>query len=248
MTQPGEPLCLNLTVPSRAEPVPFFHYAASRPHIIGIFEGRTYPPIPDVGTVATIVDIGANVGAASIMLAAQHPHAAVHAYEPGPGARALLVRNAATFPQIRVHPFGLGNGNRQHRLYRSRWDPMSASVLQSAENTDEFDLIEIRQAGPALEAACVSSVDILKIDTEGCELPILRELAQVVPEVKILYLEYHSDADRREIDRLLTPTHVLAFASVAHPHRGDVCYVQRNTEYARRHDHFAIGDKPADAL
>jgi FkbM family methyltransferase len=240
MNTPVEPVCVTLNVPSRAEAVPFFHYPASRGHILGIFEGRTYPIVKDIGPVATIVDIGANVGAASVMLAAHYPDADVHAFEPGPATAALLARNAAGFPRIRVHAHGLGPSDGHLRLYRSRWDPMSASVLPSAENTDGFDVVEIRRAGPALAACGIAAVDVLKIDTEGCELPILEELAAFVPAAKVIYLEFHSEADRLRIDQRLAATHVLAFASVRHPHRGDVCYVHRDTPFARRHEPLAI--------
>jgi len=236
----GELECLSLTVPCRSEPVPFYHYAASRGHILGIFQGRTYPILSDIGKVSTIVDIGANVGAASVMLAAHHPAAVIHAFEPGPDASAILIRNTATFPRVHVHPFGLGGEDRQQRLYRSQWDPMSASIRASAENSDSFDLIEIRNAAQALGAAGVTSIDILKIDTEGCEVSILSELFEYVARVKVLYLEYHSETDRRRIDALLAPTHTLAFAAVPHPHRGDVCYLHRDTDCSRRYEHVAI--------
>lgn len=240
MSTSSEPACLTLNLPSRTEAVPFFHFPASRGHILGIFEGRTYPIVRDIGPVGTIVDIGANVGAASVMLSAHYPQADIHAFEPGPATAALLARNAAPFPRIRVHAHGLGGDDGHLRLYRSRWDPMSASVLPSAENTDGFDVVEIRRAAPALTACGIVAVDVLKIDTEGCEVPILTDLAAVVPATKVIYLEFHSERDRLRIDERLAGTHILAFASVRHPHRGDVCYVHRDTPFARRHEPLAI--------
>lgn len=235
-----ETVCLNLDLPSRSGAVPFFHYPASRGHILGIFEGRTYPIVNDIGPVLTIVDIGANVGAASVMLAAHYPEADVHAFEPGPETVALLARNAAPFPRVHVHAHGLGRKAELLRLYRSRWDPMSASVLASVQNTADYDVVEIRQAGPAISACGITTIDVLKIDTEGCEVPVLTELSAVIPATKVIYLEFHSEHDRLRIDERLSSTHVLAFASVRHPHRGDVCYVGRTTPFARRHEQFAI--------
>jgi FkbM family methyltransferase len=240
MSIAAETAFLNLTVPARAEPVPFLYFPASRQHILGILEGRTYPPLPDVGPVATIVDIGANVGAASVMFATRHPGAAVHAFEPGPGPLELLRQNAAHFPSITVHSFGLGIEDTEQRLYRSSWDPMSASVLPSAENTGLFDVIPVRRTRAALGSTGITSIDVLKIDTEGCEVPILCELEALLPSVKCVYLEFHSDRDRLRLDERLARTHVLAHAAVRHPHRGDVCYVHRETVYARRHALLAI--------
>jgi FkbM family methyltransferase len=190
--------------------------------------------------VERIVDVGANVGAASVKWAVTYPHATIHAFEPGPAALGLLERNAAHFPSIVVHRFGLGAKDEERRLYHSRWDPMSASVCASAENVATFDMITVRRAASALQSTGLTSIDLLKIDTEGCEVAILDELAAIIAGVKCLYLEYHSDADRRLIDESLSRTHLLAFASVKHPHRGDLCYVHRDSAYCRRHALLAV--------
>jgi len=46
-----------------------------------IFAGTTYPNIPFVSGVKTILDIGANVGAASVYLAMSYPESRVYAFE-----------------------------------------------------------------------------------------------------------------------------------------------------------------------
>jgi FkbM family methyltransferase len=234
------PVSLNLDVPWRAEAVPFFFYPASRQHIVEILEGRTYPIVKNIGTVATILDIGANVGAASVMLASHYPDARVHAFEPGPDSLALLSQNTEFFPSICIHGFGLGAEGGRHHLYRSRWDPMSASTLSSTENTEDFDIIEIRRAKPAIESLGITAIDVLKIDTEGCEVPILADLAALIAATKVIYLEYHSEHDRRCIDERLAGTHVLGFAAVRHPHRGEVCYVHRDTPFAKQHEALIV--------
>ena len=52
---------------------------------------------------------------------------------------------------------------------------------------------------------------MLKVDTEGCEVPIFASLLERLGGVKVIYLEYHSEADRRELDAMLSPTHQLFF-------------------------------------
>lgn len=235
---------LTLTVPGRPEPVCFEYFLASRDHILRILQGETYPCLPDIGHIATIVDIGANVGAASIMLAVKYPEARIHAFEPGPAPLELLRRNAAAFPSIAVHDFGLGTDDIQRPLYRSQWDPMSASLLTSAENTPLFDSVTVRRASHALAALDATVIDLLKIDTEGFEVPILEDLGQLVREIRAIYIEFHSDRDRLLLDKRLAETHLLAYAAVRHPHRGDVCYVHRDTAYARRHAILGIERGP----
>lgn len=231
----------HLSFPGRSGPLAFDYFEASAGHISAILNGATYPEIPDIGEVKTIVDIGANVGAASVMFAARYPNATIHACEPGPQPRGVLDRNVATLDRVRVYPVGLHDHDGTVPLYRSRWDPMSASIGASAENQDEFDEIHLRNAAAWMDEQAIGPVDVLKIDTEGCELPILRCLADRATKAKLVYLEYHSDDDRRRIDTWLEPTHVLASAKAAQPHRGDLTYVARDTDFARRASALAIG-------
>ncbi|MFM8498266.1 MAG: FkbM family methyltransferase [Planctomycetia bacterium] len=232
----------HLSFPGSSGPLAFDYFESSAGHISAILNGATYPEIPDIGEVRTIVDIGANVGAASVMFAARYPSATIHACEPGPQPRAVLDRNVAALDHVRVYPVGLHDHDGSVPLYRSRWDPMSASIGASAENQDEFDQIRLRNAAAWMDEQAIGDIDVIKIDTEGCEFSILRCLAGRATQAKLVYLEYHSDDDRRRIDTWLEPTHVLASANAVKPHRGDVCYVSRQTDYAARAAHFAIQD------
>lgn len=231
----------QLSFPGVAGPLEFQYFEASQAHIAGILNGTTYPLIPDIGSVHTILDIGGNVGAASVALAARYPNATVHAFEPGPEPRSLLVANAAAIGRIRIHPFGLHDHDGSVKLFKSRWDPMSASIEASAENTDSFDEIELRRTIAALDAAGIGEAEIVKIDTEGCELPIMRDLGGRLAAARVIYLEYHSEDDRLAIDQLLKSSHILSQALVRQPHRGDLCYVSRDTDFARRMASMAIG-------
>src|SRR5258706_2174856 len=68
-----------------------------------IFAGETYRPLDLLGNVRLIVDIGANIGAASIYFHTQYPHSRVVSVEPSSVAFALLAENARSFPQIEPH-------------------------------------------------------------------------------------------------------------------------------------------------
>ena len=105
---------------------------------------------------------------------------------------------------------------------------MTNSVHCSPENTSAAVEVQLRAAGAALAERGVEAVDILKLDTEGCEVPILRSLAGLLPSLGVVFVEYHDEEDRREIDRLLGGTHVLCQGRVLAPHRGEFCYLARS--------------------
>ena len=192
-----------------------------------VLGGKSYPALPLAGEIKTIVDIGANIGAATIWFALQHPTARIWAFEPSPDSFALLRANTADLPQVQRFAFGLLDRDQQALLYRGKDDAVENSIGRSRELTDDTFPIALRSADSALTEAGVDSIDILKLDTEGCEVPILRSLASRLPRTGVIYIEFHAERDRMEIDRLLLPTHALFHAKILKPYRGELCYVAR---------------------
>lgn len=192
-----------------------------------IFAGVTYPNVPFVSGVRTILDVGANVGAASVYLAMSYPDADVYAFEPGSDALALLRDNVEPLRNVRVFPFGLHSSAKTLSLFHGKNDSVESSVCPSTRTASDVEQICLVDAARFLSEQGIESVDILKIDTEGCEVPILRSLSRHLREVKVLYVEYHSDRDRRMIDEMLAETHVLWRGQVKFAYRGEFCYLKR---------------------
>jgi FkbM family methyltransferase len=205
-----------------------------------ILEGRTYPFLPFVDDVRIVFDVGANCGAASVHLARHHPAATVHAFEPGREARSYLERNVAALPNVRVHPFGLYSVDRQARLYRGADDLGKASVLRRPVNLDESEPVELRAGGAWAAEQAIDRVDILKVDVEGCEVQVLEGLADLLPTVKVLFVEYDSRHDRKALGRLLDATHELYVANMFLDQgectylRADVAELEAATDHLRR--------------
>ena len=193
-----------------------------------IFEGSAYRIIRFLQDVRTIVDIGANVGAASIYFALTYPAAVVHAFEPDPDSHRLLVENSQAFANVRPHGYGLFHRDCRKTLHRGLLTPGTSSVGRHYANEERGVEVTLRHAGLALRQLDIAAIDILKIDTEGCEVPILRSAHDLVQGVRALYLEYHSERDRRVIDALLADTHILYAGAISGPHRGELCYVARS--------------------
>jgi FkbM family methyltransferase len=192
-----------------------------------VLSGKSYPRLPLAGQVRTIVDVGANVGAATVYFALQFPGAGIYAYEPSPECFVLLTANTHDLPQVRCFNVGLFDRDGQAMLYRGRDDAVASSIGHSREQSAEGQPIELLSADKALTSVGLQAIDILKLDTEGCEVAILRSLAPRFGQIGIVYVEFHSERDRLEIDRLLTPTHALYQGAITRPYRGELCYVAR---------------------
>ena len=192
-----------------------------------ILSGRTYRPIPFVRDVGVVMDIGANVGAAAVVFSLSYPDARVFAFEPASSAYRLLEANTDARPNVHAHNFGMYSSNLQVPLYRGTYDSVMSSVARSESTREESELITLRSVREWLEGNSISQIDILKIDTEGCEVAILEALGDLLPSVKVVHLEYHSDDDRKEFDRILGDTHLLLHGQML-VHLGEVTYVAKD--------------------
>jgi FkbM family methyltransferase len=199
----------------------------SRSLFAAIVGGKTYPRVPFVRDVRTILDVGANVGAASVYFALCYPDAAIHALEPAREPFALLAHNAGHFPNVRVHNVGLFREDRRAPLFLGETDSVTASVGASEFNGAEAETIDLRGADAWLAEQRIDAVDVLKLDTEGCEVAILEAMGAALAATKVIYVEYHSEEDRLRIDALLHPSHILVAGQVIHLHRGEFTYVAR---------------------
>jgi FkbM family methyltransferase len=193
-----------------------------------IFAGITYPNVPFVSGVKTILDIGANVGAASVYLSISYPDARVYALEPGSDALSLLRNNVALLRNVTVFPFGLYSRDTTLSLFHGKNDSVESSVHASTRTEHESEQVQLVDASRFLFEQGIEQVDVMKIDTEGCEVPILESLSKWLPHVKVLYLEYHSERDRRMIDEILAETHILWRGQIKFAYRGEFCYLRRD--------------------
>lgn len=189
-----------------------------------ILRDQTYPAFGFLEDVRVVVDAGANCGAASVHFARHHPEATVHAFEPARATRAILERNAARWPSILVHPFGLFDRDDEVPLFHGD-DSILASIHQREVNRHESEPISLRAAGAWAAEQGIDRIDVLKVDVEGCETEVLTSLAPLLPTVKVLYVEYDSRRARRDVDRLLEPTHELWFARLLALDQGECIYV-----------------------
>jgi hypothetical protein len=104
--------------------------------------------------------------------------------------------------------------------------------LNSGENSLKADSdkpvetirVVVKDAATALHQIGLSYIDILKIDTEGCEVEILESLQPYLPYVGIVMVEYHSEKHRRSIDHGLE-THLLFDTNICKPRLGIVKYI-----------------------
>jgi FkbM family methyltransferase len=146
-----------------------------------------------------ILDIGGNIGAASIYFANQYPSARIFCFEPIPANFAVLEKNIAPYPNITGLNVALGPRD---------------ETIEMIESPDSRNLggFSMYQRGAAAECRRVPVVcraidgmlnelgigvpDLIKIDTEGAEFLILTAIkSEMLSRVQWIAGELHGEND-----------------------------------------------------
>lgn len=144
-----------------------------------------------------ILDIGANVGAASVWFAHRYPGCTIIAYDPHPDHCAAYRNNLLGTDNIFLCPYAVAGGEpRTVKLYDGRNGPGQRSIYNLGEQRDTY--IEVL----TMRAQDLPGADIVKVDTEGCELEILEEYRHLCG-LSAVMLEWHRPEDKGKLISLL---------------------------------------------
>jgi FkbM family methyltransferase len=226
---------MEVTIGGKQRNFSFFNTIISRIECAEILQGKSYPLSLYVEPVLTIVDVGANVGATTTYFAAHYPDARVFSFEPDPISYRLLQQNTADLPNVSTFNFGLSDQDEQTSLFLGQIDPATNSLRRSFLNSNEAITVFLKKPQSVFREHGIENIDILKVDTEGNEMPILRALEEMLPRTKVIYLEYHAEEDRLAMDQLLAATHILCSGNIVGLHRGELCYLLRDLLTADQH-------------
>lgn len=154
-----------------------------------------------------IVDIGANAGYFNIMLFSKIKEATVYAYEPIPVNYELFKTNISLNPGLekRIHLFnkavtGTAIENVELFMEHSADNSVIASVYQDFDQQNKYSIkvpaISLQQI---ITGNNLGQIDLLKIDCEGSEYPIIYETPVALwAKVNRMTIEVHNlDNDKR---------------------------------------------------
>lgn len=142
----------------------------------GVYESNTIRHlagmIKGLGPHPVLIDVGANIGAWSLVMGKLAPGSTVHAFEPNPPALEYLRRNINLnkLDNIQVHPIGLSDKPNRLVLYNAS---MGQASIHKAAGGDQYTEIDVRSLDAVLGDAGVDKIDMIKIDVEGHEPAVL---------------------------------------------------------------------------
>lgn len=170
--------------------------------LLGDDSGSEYAIPPelgrDAGAVRVALDIGANIGVASLHLARAFPSARVFAFEPVAENFELLQRNTRAVSRITAVEAALGADEGDRALYAS--DVASNlggfSLYQTGSDLHSFRSVHVRNSQRAMDRLGIVGAEVIKIDTEGSEWEILTSLCSgFLASTRLIFGELHGERD-----------------------------------------------------
>ena len=156
-----------------------------------VFAEREYWFATD-GPRPVILDCGSNIGMAILFFKALYPDAQITAFEPAPWACAAIDETirANGLRDVTVHNAALADADGTLELFHDPSHPGSAvmSVFR-----DRMPGEPVRVPAVRLSRHVTGPVDFLKLDVEGSELAVLRDLASsgTIGQIRQMVIEFH---------------------------------------------------------
>ncbi|HEX8332170.1 MAG TPA: FkbM family methyltransferase, partial [Segetibacter sp.] len=136
---------------------------------------------------ALIIDCGANIGLGIIYLKEQYPDAHVIAFEPDENNFELLKKNIASFKLQNVDARKEAVWIADSELHFSNDGTMGSRIeLSGTGDTRKVKAIK-------LASLLNNKIHFLKIDIEGAEYTVIKDLKDSLSNVENVFLEYHGD-------------------------------------------------------
>src|SRR5712692_4506076 len=143
-------------------------------------------PVPHRGQ--TILDLGAHIGTFSLLAA--RAGARVLAFEPDASNFVLLTENVSAYSTVEAVPLAVaGTSGRRTLRRQSRCTTSGWSLCEREGDSQCIDCISLPEIW---EQWHLDQIDLLKLNVEGAEYEIIRELPiSLLQNVKRVFLEFH---------------------------------------------------------
>jgi FkbM family methyltransferase len=136
-----------------------------------------------------ILDLGANIGYASVYFAARWPQARILAVEPATSNVDLLDRNTRPWDQITCLQAAVWSRPSWVQVANPTDEPNAFRMCESHDSRKEN--IPAYTIAQLIERQGCNGLDLLKMDVEGAEAEIFQNGAAWLDRVKVLIIELH---------------------------------------------------------
>jgi FkbM family methyltransferase len=206
-----------------------------------VFGSYEYESTNLPSTVDTIVDLGANIGLATVFFGLKYPKARILAVEPEPHNFAAMIANTqalGTRVQTLSAAVWTNDGNVSLDTESKDGSSLGAWGVQVSEITKKScKTTKCYKLETLLDIAGFSAVDILKVDIEGAELEVFsKNASKWLDRVKMIIVETHDrfrpgsdDAVRKAVSQMFEEL----------PRSGENLFFRRNPDFVESYIHHS---------
>ncbi len=133
-----------------------------------------------------IFDCGANIGLSAIYLKKISPNSIIHAFEPDENNYNLLCKNIESFGLLNVLAHKKAIWTKNTILDFSSDGSMGSKIATTQPNNKTIQVESIR-----LSDLIENKIDFLKLDIEGAEYEVLKDIQSKLYLIDRLFIEYH---------------------------------------------------------
>jgi FkbM family methyltransferase len=171
-----------------------------------------YPVVPGVGGIATIVDIGANVGFFSVYAANLARGGRVFSFEPVKANfdELMAYKKKYRLDNLMAQNIAIADAHKEVRIYVSAKNLGGHSFFKEAiaslekENAEQYETVRCIPLKEVFDANNIATCDFLKIDVEGFEDSVLAGLSEPVPALSFEFTTIQRDVAEGCLQRLST--------------------------------------------
>ncbi len=170
-----------------------------------------------------IIDLGANIGLASVYYLNKYPNATVIAVEPEKNNYLLLKENTKKYTNFHSYNKGIWNKNTELKIIDPQIGSWGFTVKEvSVKEKDTISAITLDQI---VADHAIQEIDILKIDIEGAEMELFAEnYENWLKYTKVIIIELH-DWMREGCARQFFSTLVKYNFKLSHKGENLICYL-----------------------
>jgi FkbM family methyltransferase len=171
-----------------------------------IWYEHSYDNLPEFSLVDAecVVDVGANIGAFTLYQVLMKKVKLVVAFEPSPTTFRRLTGNleANSIRNVKAVNAAVGESCGELPFIDL---PFSVNSRVAEKESSSARNIPCVTLDSALKTLGVKSVDLLKVDTEGYEIQVLKGARETLQRTKRVVIEVHRESEKDECDALLVP-------------------------------------------
>jgi len=138
--------------------------------------------------VNTIFDVGANIGQTALYFNKHFPGADIYSFEPVKATFNTLKNTVGHLSNIECFPYALGAKNDTLPIYLADNPNSTVNSLVASEGKSRTELVEVQTLDYFSQAHNIDNIDILKTDTEGFDLEVLKGAMQKLQDRKIKFV------------------------------------------------------------